>query len=207
MATIFRQFTSTLTGAENFETVRLIKLGGEASYKRDVDAYKKYFSPECVMHCGFSSTETGLARNYFIDKSTVVEKATVPLGYPEADLGVVLLDDAGKPLRKDGTGEISVRSKYISMGYWNNPELTNQVFLTDPDDPEMRIYKTGDMGEIHPGGLLEHRGRKDSQIKIRGNRIEVAEIDMVLVQQDNIKETAISGRKDHQGIDKLSPIS
>jgi amino acid adenylation domain-containing protein len=204
VTTVFRQFTNALTGSEQLDDIRLIKLGGEATYKREMDSYKKYFSSACIMHCGLGSTETGLARNYFINKSTSIGGNTVPLGYPVDGLDILLLDEAGNPLTTEAIGEIAIKSRYISLGYWHNPELTQKAFIPDPDDNESRIYRTGDLGYIHPDGCLEHRGRKDFQIKIRGNRIEAAEIEMALLRITTIKEAVIIGLKDDQGIDRLA---
>jgi acyl-coenzyme A synthetase/AMP-(fatty) acid ligase/thioesterase domain-containing protein/acyl carrier protein len=203
VATIFRQFSETLTGCESFDSVRLIKLGGEATYKREVDAYKKYFSPDCIMHCGLGSTETGMVRSFYINKSTPINGNTVPLGYPVDDMEVLLLDEVGKPVIAGNIGEIAIKSRYIALGYWRNPELTQKVFKVDPEDGDVRTYFTGDLGIIHPDGCLEHRGRKDFQIKIRGNRVEVSEVEMALLAQGTIKDVVIVGWKDPQGIDKL----
>ena len=204
VTTVFRQFVNRLTGVERFDDLRLIKLGGEATSVREVNAYKKYFSPDCIMHCGLGSTETGLARNYFIRKSTPISGNTVPLGYPIDDMDVLLLDDTGIPLTKNAAGEIAIRSRYLSLGYWRRPELTHRAFLPDPVDSAYRIYRTGDMGFIHADGCLEHRGRKDYQIKIRGNRIETTEVEGVLLGLESIKEAVVVGLKDHQGTDKLA---
>jgi amino acid adenylation domain-containing protein len=203
VATIFRQFIETLDVSQRMNHIRLLKLGGEATYSREVDAFKHFFSPDCVMHCGLGSTETGLVRNFFINKSTVISGNTVPLGYPVDDLEVLLLNEAGQTVADEECGEIAIKSRYISLGYWRNTELTNKVFSTDSQSRDVRIYRTGDLGIIHPDGCLEHRGRRDFQIKIRGNRVEVPEIEMALTKLEAVKEAAVIGWKSPQGIDKL----
>jgi amino acid adenylation domain-containing protein len=203
VATIFRQFIKTVDGTVKFPHLRLIKLGGEATYNADIDAFKQYLSPECVMHCGLGSTETGLARNYFVTKETEIAGAAVPLGFPVDGLDVVLLDESGKEASIGEIGEILIKSRYISLGYWRNPEITESVFSTDPSDPGLRIYRTGDLGCIDADHCLEHRGRKDFQIKIKGNRVETAEIQMALQRQVAVDEAVVTGWKDHQGIDKI----
>ena len=204
VTTVFRQFVNSLNGDEQFADLRLLKLGGEATSPREVNAYQRHFAPECVMHCGLGSTETGLARTFFIDKSTVISGNTVPLGYAVDDMEVVLLDDAGNPQTEHAVGEIAIRSRYLSLGYWRKPDLTNRVFLPDPADDGYRIYRTGDLGIIHSDGCLEHRGRKDTQIKIRGNRIEIPEVETALLRNKSVREAVVVGLKDHQGSDKLA---
>lgn len=203
VATVFRQLVNTLTGSEIFSTIRLIKLGGEASYKRDVDSYKAHFSSNCLLHCGLGTTETGLARNFFVDKTTTIAGHTVPLGYPVDGMEVLLLDEHDKPVSTGAIGEIAIKSRYVALGYWRKPELTQAVFQFDSTDRETRIYRTGDLGCLHSDGCLVHRGRKDFQVKIRGNRVEIPEIEMALLNRNEIKEAIVIACKDAKNDDIL----
>jgi amino acid adenylation domain-containing protein len=203
VATLFRTFIQTLDNPGKFPKLRLIKLGGEASYKNDIDSCKKYFPAKCIVHCGLSSTETGLVRNYFVNEQTRITGHTVPLGYPIDDLEIILLDDTGGKVPDGNVGEITIRSRYIALGYWRNPSLTQTVFSRDTEKEDVRIYRTGDLGCIRSDGCLEHRGRKDFQIKIKGNRVEVAEIETCLLENETAQKAVVTGWKDHQGIDKL----
>ena len=204
VTTVFRQLVARLSGLERFDDLRLIKLGGEATSIREVNAFKKYFSPDCIMHCGLGTTETGLVRNYFIGKSTEINANTVPLGYPVDDMDIMLLNDAGNPQSEGATGEIAVRSRYLSLGYWRKPDLTRLAFIADAADGESRIYRTGDMGFIHADGCLEHRGRRDHQIKVRGNRIETVEVEGALLGLESVKEAVVIGLKANQETDMLA---
>ena len=94
------------------------------------------------------------------------------MGYPVADKEVLLLDEERRRVGPGEPGEIVVRSKYLAVGYWRQPELTRAVFLPDPDGGEERLYFTGDIGVMRSDGCLTHLGRKDFQVKIRGHRIE-----------------------------------
>ena len=204
VATIFRQFAKILTRNNEFHSVRLIKLGGEATYRVDVEAYQRFFPGDCVMHCGLGSTETGLARSYFVNHSTVVDSAVVPLGYPAEGIEVQLLGESNQLVTAPGVvGEITIKSRFISPGYWRKPEITSRVFSSSPEDPEFIIYRTGDLGCLDANGCLEHRGRNDFQIKIRGNRVEVAEVEMALLNLNSIKEAVVVGWKSSSGVDKL----
>ena len=194
--TLFRHFVDTLTGAEQFPKIRLVKLGGEATLMRDVENYKKYFAPDCLLYASLGATEAGTFRNFIVDKNTKIENSTVPIGYPVEDMEIVLLDEVGVEVENGKIGEIALKSEYLALGYWQKPELTQTVFLPDIENSKKRIYRTGDLGYIQPDGCLVHQGRKDFQVKICGFRIEVAEIEMELLKIHNIKEAVVIATDD-----------
>ncbi|MEP7242771.1 MAG: AMP-binding protein [Gammaproteobacteria bacterium] len=199
VTTVFRQFAATLREENSgFPDLRLIKLGGEASNRKDVDLYRKHFSRGCVLHCGLGSTETGVARHFFVDHHTKLEGAGVPLGYAIDDVDVRLETEDGAPAAPGKVGEIVIRSRYIARGYWRRPDLNSSVFSSDEADPLARIFRTGDLGVLRADGCLEHRGRKDLQVKVRGNRIELAEIEMALRDIDGIAHAAVTARSDRR---------
>ncbi|HLF05225.1 MAG TPA: alpha/beta fold hydrolase [Dehalococcoidia bacterium] len=200
---LFRNFMETLSGDEEFPSIRLVRLASQTVFQGDVALYKKHFSPTCIFINGLSSTEANRMRNYYIDKASELTTSTVPVGYAAADKEVCLLDDDGNQVGPGQVGEIVVRSRYLAQGYWEKPELTRAAFQPDPKGGDQRVFHTGDMGRMHPDGCLEHLGRKDSQVKIRGNRIEISEIEMALAAIDNVKESAVVPREDLAGNQRL----
>jgi non-ribosomal peptide synthetase component F len=102
----------------------------------------------------------------------------LPVGHFSRD--VSLLGDNSQPVPRGEVGEIVVRSRYVANGYWRNPELTAERFSPDLDGKGTRLIRTGDLGRINAEGLLEFHGRKDDRIKIRGNRVELVEIEQAL---------------------------
>ncbi|MGV7224081.1 MAG: AMP-binding protein [Nitrospinales bacterium] len=189
--TVFLNFIDTLTGGEKFPALRLIKMMGEPVYRRHVELYKKYFSKDCIFVNRLGSTETGSIRWYFIGKETQITGSNVPVGYPVKDNTILLLDEAGKEVGPGEVGEIAVMSPYLSSGYWRRPNITKAAFLPDLEGGDERIYCTGDLGRMLPDGCLVHMGRKDFQVNIRGHRIEVAEIEMALLDHDDIKAAVV----------------
>ena len=155
--TLFRHLAGALTGDEQFPRLRLIRLGGEAVYRGDVELYKRHFHEDCLLHVGLGTTETGVVREYFFDKDIECNTEVTPVGYPVEDMDVLLLDADGETVGFNTVGEIAVRSRYISPGYWRKPELTKAVFRPDPEDARSRIYLTGDLGRMGPDGCLIHR--------------------------------------------------
>jgi amino acid adenylation domain-containing protein len=110
----------------------------------------------------------------------------VTIGVPLPTYSVVILDPgADRALPPGEMGEIGIAGIGLARGYLNQPELTDRAFITDfigiPDNPDGRIYRTGDLGRISPDGEIEHHGRIDTQVKIRGYRVELTEIESVLL--------------------------
>ncbi len=192
--TVYRHFVSSLGSTHNFPQLRLVVLGGEEVVAKDVDLYQEYFANECILVNGYGATESTFNLQYFINKQTTIPGHAVSLGYPLDETSIWLINEAGK--LTDIYGEIAIRSPYIALGYWQNPELTAAVFLPDPEAGQRRIYRTGDMGRLRPDGSIEFLGRKDFQVKIRGFRIELGEVEAALNQHPHVRETVVIARED-----------
>jgi amino acid adenylation domain-containing protein len=186
--TLYRHLVGALAERRELSTVRLVVLGGEQVRREDVESYKRLFAPHCLFVNGLGPTESTVALQYFIDKRTRVERHAVPIGHPVERTAVALLSSDGRPGQV--YGEIAIRSPYVALGYWDRPELTQRVFLPDPEGGKGRVFLTGDMGRLLPDGSLEFCGRRDLQTKIRGFRIELGEIEAALSQHPAVKETA-----------------
>jgi amino acid adenylation domain-containing protein len=199
VVTLFRNFGSTLTGAENFSSVRLIKLSGEPVHKSDIEIYKKHFPKKCLAINMLSTAEVGSTRVFFMDQQTRITENVVPIGYPMEGCEVLLLDSDGAAVGVGQTGEIAVRSRYLSPGYWRRPDLTEAAFLPDPQGSDRRIFRTGDLGCMLADGCLLHRGRKDLHVKIRGYSVELTEIEAALISLDEVKEAAVTTRERAHG--------
>lgn len=197
--TLFRELVRSLAVEARFDHLRLIYLGGEPVRRSDVELYKRWFPRSCVLVNRCGSTEVLTYRSLFLDHESDVDSEVVPVGYEVPGREVVLLDSAGSAVGNGEVGEIGVRSRYISSGYWRAPELTRRAFETDREDPDVRIYRTGDLGRLRGDGCLEFLGRADRQVKIRGHRIEIAEIEAALLGLDGIRDVAVG--IEHRGVD------
>jgi amino acid adenylation domain-containing protein len=190
-ATVFRQFISTLTGEEQFPMLRLIRLGNEPVSTRDVALYQQHFARNCLLINAWGSTETGTICMYFVDMESQILGTHVPVGYPVEDVEVLLFDDNHQPVGGDCVGELAVRSRYLAAGYWRQPDLTRAAFLPNPAGGDARIYLSGDMGHLRPDGCLMHLGRRDGQVKVRGFRVELAEVEQALLTLTGIREAVV----------------
>lgn len=197
--TLFRHLLESVAEQTIFPRVRLVKLGGELVYGKDVELYRKHFSSSCLLYAGLGGSEMGNVRVFLLDKQTEFTGSAVPAGFAMEDTEVLLLDENGQEVGPGCIGEIAIRSAYLSPGYWRRPDLTEAAFAPDPAAGSLRIYRSGDLGRLRPDGCLEHLGRKDFQVKVRGHRVELAEIEMALLDLPTVKETVVLAREDAKG--------
>jgi acyl carrier protein len=116
---------------------------------------------------------------------------------------VFVLDELGRPVVPGQVGEIAVRSHYISLGYWGRTDLTEAAFRSSGVNDEERTYLTGDLGVMLPDGCLEHRGRKDHQVKIQGNRVDLSEVEKAMLDLHSVKEAVVQVRRNSRNEDYL----
>ena len=118
---------------------------------------------------------------------------TVPIGRPISNTQVYVLDRYRNPVPVGVRGEIYVGGAGLALGYWRQPELTAERFVENPITPEKsaRLYKTGDLGRWQKNGEIEYLGRIDSEVKVRGMRIDLREIETVLAGEEGIEEAVV----------------
>lgn len=126
---------------------------------------------------------------------------SVPIGHPIANQGVYLLGANLEPAPIGVAGEIFIRGQGLSRGYLRRPALTAERFLPDPfsAEPGGRLYRTGDQARWQPDGNLQFLGRIDNQVKVRGHRIELEEIEAVLDSCAGVHKSVALVREDTPG--------
>ncbi len=199
---LFRQVAAALDGSERFD-LRLVKLGGEATRKSDFELFRRRFPPDCLLYVALGATEIHNIRHFTVGPQTAFAADVLPVGYAFEDTEVLILDGAGARLGPGQTGEIAVQSAYLSPGYWRRPDLTAAAFSAVPGSADQRVYRTGDLGRLHPDGCLELLGRKDFQIKIRGFRVEPGEIEAALREQPGVADAVVVARDTGSGEPRL----
>ncbi len=193
-ATTFRRLVHSLGPGDAFPALRVLRLGGEAITRGDVAEFQRHFAPPCVLMHAMGPTETGTVTRHFITHEWRSEDVAVAAGYPMPDTEVLILDEGRREVRRGEVGEIAVRSRQLALGYWRRPDLTAAAFLPDPDGEDARIYLTGDLGALRPDGCLVHMGRKDLQVKIRGQRVEIGEVEAALRALPAVRLAAVHAR-------------
>ncbi|WP_236446321.1 non-ribosomal peptide synthetase, partial [Pseudomonas syringae] len=130
---------------------------------------------------------------------------SVPIGRPIANIQMHVLDALGQLQPLGVAGELHIGGIGVARGYLNQPDLSAERFIADPfsEDRQARLYKTGDVGRWLANGALEYLGRNDFQVKIRGLRIEIGEIEAALAKHPAVHEAVVTAREDIPGDKRL----
>ncbi len=158
-----------------------------ALVKRWYDAY-----PDCTVYNMYGTTETAIVSHWYAIPRTIDGQRPIPLGWPLPDMRVQLLD-GDRPVDSGAIGESVVAGPQVSPGYWDNPYLTERSFGPDPIDPQapVTVYRTGDLLRRTPDGLYHYVGRQDTQLKVRGHRVDLGEIEHVLAHCDGVRDAVV----------------
>ena len=143
----------------------------------------------CVLHNHYGPTETHVVTAFTMRGAPGDWPALPPIGVPIANVGIHILDDVLRPVATGEAGEIHISGACLASGYLNRPDINAQKFL---DHDGVRIYRTGDIGRFLPGGDIEFFGRLDDQIKIRGYRVELAEVEAEILRHPAVSQCAMT---------------
>ena len=173
-----------------FANIKAVMAGGDVMPLPQINRLVQKY-PDLEIINGYGPTETCV----YATTQTVkgVQQEAIPIGSPISNTKAYILD-AGRSLQPIGiVGEIYIGGDALANGYLSLPDQTNQVFVKDPfaNDPEARMYKTGDLGRWNEHGQIEFRGRKDKQVKIRGYRVELEEIQNAIQAHPEVMEAYI----------------
>jgi len=206
---LFRQLLERINAARGLENLRMVILAGQTIYRQDVIRFRQFFPTDCVMVNRYGLSEVGAVAQFFVDCQTEWEGDTLPVGYPVQDVEILVLDEAGQSVVPGQTGEVVVRSHFLAPGYLHDRELSDKVFVSDPEHAGQRLYFTGDLGRIQADGCLLHLGRKDFRVKVRGFRVELSAIEAALMALPGINQAVVLAQPletgDHQLVAYLVP--
>jgi aspartate racemase len=202
-AAFFNQMVDS--DVESLASVRQMITGGEVVSVLHVSKFLNAIHPGGVLINGYGPTEnTTFSCCYRMDGRSKVSDH-VPIGSPISNTQVYILDQQMQPVAIHTIGEIYLGGEGLARGYINRPDLTAELFLANPfsQDPTAKIYKTGDLGFWNPDGTVSFAGRVDDQIKLRGIRIEPAEIEEALLHVSGISQAVVICREDVPGNQQL----
>ncbi|MEM4990087.1 amino acid adenylation domain-containing protein [Collimonas sp. H4R21] len=203
----FRQLIAAQSGSAETHLLRHVIFGGEALEPATLAPWytrKQNCATRLINMYGI--TETTVHVTYQpIEAADTVRGGVSPIGVRIPDLSVYLLDTLGEPAPVGVAGELYIGGAGVARGYLNRPELTAQRFIPDPfsQQPDARLYKTGDLARWQADGNLAYLGRNDFQVKIRGFRIELGEIETQLASHPAIREAVVIAREDTPGDKRL----
>ena len=189
--------------AEAFRSLRKILFGGEMVSLSHVNRALDVVGDNVIMHVYGPTETTTYATSYTVNEKR--NEGTVPIGKPLSNTQLYVLDTSGKLVPVGVGGELHIGGDGVSMGYISNEELTKEKFIPNPfsNDPDSKIYKTGDLCRWTAEGNIEYLGRIDDQVKIRGYRIELSEIESVLFEIESVSNAVILAKEDKAGTKKL----
>ncbi len=173
----------------DISSIKKVLFGGEVMPVKQLHAWQEAL-PDALFVNTYGPTETTDGTTYFYIDREFAETETLPIGKPFANIGILVLDEQGRPVEGEGMGELCAYGPSIAYGYYRDPERTAEVFTPDPSEPRYgrRIYHTGDLVRYNSRGELEFAGRKDFQIKHHGQRIELGEIEACISSIEGIEE-------------------
>ena len=173
-------------GRASLGRLKKLFLGGEALPPSLIRQLRQAFHGE--MHNMYGPTETTIWSTTF---PITGDLDSIPIGKPIANTQVYVLDSELQPVAAGEPGDLYIGGDGVVRGYWQRPELTAEKFLSDPFRPENRMYRTGDIARFLPDGNLEFLGRADFQLKLRGFRIEIGEIEAALENQAGVGQAVV----------------
>ncbi len=178
--------------------VTLVIIGGEAARPEMVNEWTAAIGSRCRLMNSYGPTECTVVtvvadltgRSFDVDQP-------VPIGYPMEGVVAVLLDDSGGALADGDIGELHLGGPTLATGYRGHPDLTTQHFRFDHSLCGQRLYATGDRVSLTANGELAFHGRIDHQVKVRGHRVELAEVERLLAEVDGVEEVAVLAERRH----------
>ncbi|MEM1368159.1 MAG: amino acid adenylation domain-containing protein [Cyanobacteria bacterium P01_H01_bin.15] len=185
------------------DSVRLIIVGGEAMNLFSAQQWQTTYGNHPKLINSYGPTEATVACLFYDVDSDIHDRMTVPIGRPTKGMQVYLCNKSLQPVPPGVPGEICIAGKQLAQGYWNAPQKTEQSFVLAPFNPTVRLYRTGDLGRCLSDGNIEYLGREDSQIKIRGFRVELGEIEVQLMSMPEVENALIILREDEPGNKQL----
>ncbi|MGD2084797.1 MAG: amino acid adenylation domain-containing protein [Candidatus Aminicenantes bacterium] len=198
---LFKKMTAEIKDSNCFHHLKYILLAGELLRGKDIYPFLEIFNHRIQLVNVYGPTETTLAKLFYRIKPGDASRNIIPVGKSIDGAQVLILNSKMQKCRKGKKGEIFIRTPFISSGYLNDPELNKKVFIKNPfgKNPKDIVYKTSDLGRLLMDGNIELTGRVDSQVKIRGIRIELAEIENRLLRHGDIREAVVAAKNDKNG--------
>jgi amino acid adenylation domain-containing protein/non-ribosomal peptide synthase protein (TIGR01720 family) len=175
-----------IVGGEDFKTSLAESVF--SIFNGNAEIYNEYGPTEATVGCMI----------YKFDSGSLLERS-VPIGKPIYNTSIYILDNQLRNMPMGGIGEIFIGGSSVSPGYWNNEDLNREKFIKGAVHSEELLYRTGDLGRFIDGYNIAYEGRRDEQIKINGNRIELKEIESVLNAYPLVTDSFVTVITDDSG--------
>jgi amino acid adenylation domain-containing protein len=183
-----------------FSSLKFLLFGGEAVDPKWVKAVLNHGAPHRLIHV-YGPTENTTFSTWYPVKDVTEEATTIPIGKPISNTQCYILDKHLQAVPPGIPGELYLGGDGLAWGYYKRPEVTSEKFIRNPfrETAGTSLYKTGDLARYLPNGDIEFLGRIDNQVKLRGFRIELDEIEVVLKQHSTVNDSVVIMREDSPG--------
>jgi amino acid adenylation domain-containing protein len=198
---LFRSILNEEPRPEQFLALRHVLLSGEPLLPSDVGRWVATFGERVQLINLYGPTETTMTKFFYPVQAADRELRRIPIGKPMEGARALVVDAKGRVCRPGSVGEVYIRTPYRTHGYWRRPDLTREVFIPNPfgQDPNDLVYKTGDLARVLKSGDFEFLGRQDHQVKVRGVRVELGEIQELLRAHEAVRDVAVVDLEDAGG--------
>ncbi|WP_175701553.1 non-ribosomal peptide synthetase [Burkholderia ambifaria] len=190
MLAAFAAYLDDFSAAAQCDSVRLIVASGEA-LAPELVAKVARLMPNATLVNLYGPTEAAIDVSHWTCGPDDANAVAVPIGHPIANLQLHVLDAAWQPVPAGATGELYLAGAGLARGYLGRPGLTAERFVPDPFVPGARMYRTGDLARRRADGALDYLGRVDTQVKLRGQRIEPGEIEALLRMAPGVHDAVV----------------
>jgi amino acid adenylation domain-containing protein len=200
---VIRYLEST---GQSLDFMRLLVAGSDGWYNHEYLKVRELCGPSTRVVNSYGLTEATIDSTWFEGADGELPgDGMVPIGRAFPNTGILLLDRDMQLVPAGTPGEITIAGEGLARGYLGRPDLTAERFVPHPFSPApgARVYRTGDLGRYMPDGTIEMLGRIDQQVKLRGFRIELAEVESVLAGHPSVKDAAAAVREDRPGDRRL----
>jgi acyl-coenzyme A synthetase/AMP-(fatty) acid ligase/thioesterase domain-containing protein/acyl carrier protein len=175
--------------------LRLVRVGGDTTLWSDVGLLRAWLSPGTSIQLVYAATEAPMMQ-WFIGEKAAGDDERIPVGYPLPGNALAVIDEHGAPTRDGEVGALLVRSPYVALGSWSRGRCeTDAAIQTDAADPNLRIFKTGDLVRRRADGLYDRIGRRDRQVKIRGVRVELDGVEAAIRHHGSVRDVGVIVRR------------
>ncbi|MEC0230608.1 non-ribosomal peptide synthetase family protein [Paenibacillus alba] len=187
-------------GFRKLASVRSVMIAGEALYGEQVRAFQTKSNGQIDIYNLYGPTECTVGTTFHRISEPIPEKLThIPIGTPNGNYRVYIVNQELQLCPLNVPGELLIASVGLAKGYLNQSLKTAEAFIPSPFNPDEMVYKSGDIVKLLEDGTIEYVTRRDSQVKIRGHRIEIGAIEDYLTKYPNIQDTAVIPVKEPGG--------
>ncbi|HVW28434.1 MAG TPA: amino acid adenylation domain-containing protein [Polyangiaceae bacterium] len=175
-------------------SLRLVTVGGEELPAASVALWKRSALAAVRLDNSYGPTETAIAALFHTTSDADARADSVPIGVPYPGRTVRVLDSSGFPVAAGAVGELCIGGPGLARGYDRRPALTAERFVPDPHGSSDRLYRTGDFVRRRDDGAIAFVGRRDAQVKLRGHRVELGEVESALLRIPGVHAGAVVRR-------------